>query len=69
MFLSARRLSGRQPAPQPAQASAADDSARLLELANQLKAEMGKATKDELSVSVVRKAEAIERLAHQMRGR
>jgi len=51
----------------PVASATPDESQRLLLLANQLKAEMGKATKDELSVQVVRKAEEIEKLARQMR--
>jgi hypothetical protein len=45
----------------------ADDSANLLQLAAGLKAEMNKATKDTLSVSVIRKAGEIEQLARKMR--
>jgi hypothetical protein len=41
-----------------------DDSARLLKLANELKAEVDKTDKDTLSISVIRKADEIERLAH-----
>ena len=44
-----------------------DDSAKLLQLASDLKAEVDKTTKDTLSVSVVRKADEIERLAHNVR--
>ena len=46
----------------------ADDCANLFKLANSLKAEVDKTTKDELSVTVVRKAGEIEQLAHKMRG-
>jgi len=42
----------------------ADDTARLLKLAAELKAEVDKTTKDTLSLSVIRKADEIERLAH-----
>jgi hypothetical protein len=45
----------------------ADESASLLSLANSLKAEVDKSTKDTLSVTVVRKAGEIEQLAHKMR--
>ena len=45
----------------------ADDSARLLKLATDLKAEVDKTTKDTLSLSVIRKAEEIEKLAHSVR--
>ena len=40
-----------------------DDSARLLKLANELKTEVDKTDKDTLSISVIRKADEIERLA------
>jgi hypothetical protein len=42
----------------------ADDTAKLLELATQLKAEVDKTSKDTLSINVIRKAESIEKLAH-----
>jgi hypothetical protein len=45
----------------------ADDTARLLQLANELKAEMDKSTKDTLSLTVVKKAEEVEKLAHKVR--
>jgi len=45
----------------------ADDSARLLKLATDLKAEVDKTTKDTLSLSVIRKADEIERLAHNVK--
>jgi hypothetical protein len=45
----------------------ADDSARLLKLATELKAEVDKTTKDTLSIGVIRKAEEIERLAHAVK--
>jgi hypothetical protein len=77
---SAQTTSAQAPAPerqtkQEIQASTtderkkqiADESANLLSLANSLKAEMDKTTKDMLSVTVVRKADEIERLAHKMR--
>jgi hypothetical protein len=41
-----------------------DDSVHLLKLANELKAEVDKTDKDTLSISVIRKADEIERLAH-----
>ena len=44
-----------------------DDSARLLKLATDLKAEVDKTTKDTLSISVIRKADAIEKLARNVR--
>jgi hypothetical protein len=45
------------------------DTAKLLQLANELKVEMDKSSKDMLSLSVVRKAEEIEKLAHKVRER
>jgi hypothetical protein len=42
----------------------ADDSAKLLELAKELKAAVEKTNKDTLSLNVIRKAELIEKLAH-----
>jgi hypothetical protein len=47
----------------------AEDSARLLKLATDLKAEVDKTNKDTLSLRVVRKADEIERLAHAVRAR
>lgn len=41
----------------------ADDAAKLLELATELKTEVDKTDKDTLSLQVIRKAESIERLA------
>ncbi len=45
----------------------ADDSARLLALAIALKAEVDKTSKDTLSLTVIRKADEIEKLAHTVR--
>jgi hypothetical protein len=45
----------------------AEDSANLLKLATELKAEVDKTNKDVLSVTVIRKADAIEKLAHQVK--
>ena len=42
----------------------AEDSAKLLKLATELKAEVDKTTKDTLSLTVIRKADEIEKLAH-----
>jgi len=65
-----------QQAPPPANdASAqrkkqiADQSAQLLQLATDLKAEVDKTTKDTLSIRVIRKADAIEKLAHTVKGK
>ena len=46
-----------------------DDTAKLLSLATELKAEMDKTNKDTLSIGVVRKAEQIEKLAKSVRER
>jgi hypothetical protein len=44
-----------------------DDSAKLLTLAMALKAEVDKTNKDMLSLDVIRKADEIEKLAHNVR--
>ncbi len=41
----------------------ADDAAKILQLATELKTEVDKTDKDTLSLNVIRKAESIERLA------
>src|ERR1700728_3707793 len=51
----------------PQQKQLADDTARLLTLANELKAELDKSSKDTLSLSVIKKAEQVEKLAHKVR--
>jgi nitric oxide reductase activation protein len=45
----------------------ADDSAKLLKLATDLKAEVDKTNKDTLSLNVIRKADEIEKLAHSVK--
>lgn len=55
------------PKVQQQQKQLADDTAKLLELANELKADMDKTTKDTLSLAVVKKAEQVEKLAHKVR--
>jgi hypothetical protein len=45
----------------------ATDTARLQQLAAELKIEMDKSSKDTLSLTVVRKAAEIEKLAHKVR--
>ena len=45
----------------------ADDSAKLLKLATDLKTEVDKTNKDTLSLNVIRKADAIEKLAHDVK--
>ena len=42
----------------------ADDAARLLQLATELKAEVDKTNQETLSLNVIRKADTIEKLAH-----
>jgi hypothetical protein len=44
-----------------------EDTEKLLALANQLKEEVDKSTKDMLSLDVVRKADEIEKLAHSVK--
>ncbi len=45
------------------------DAQRLIALTGELKAELDKASKDELSLDVVRKAAEIEKLAHDVKER
>jgi len=45
----------------------ADDSEKLLKLATDLKTEVDKTSKDTLSIGVIRKADAIEKLAHDVK--
>jgi len=45
----------------------ADDTAKLLKMAADLKAEVDKTNKDTLSLGVIRKADEIERLAHSVK--
>lgn len=47
----------------------ADDGARLVKLAADLKAEVDKTTKDTLSLDVIRKADEIEKLARSVKER
>ena len=47
----------------------ADDTAKLLELATELKTEVDKSNKNQLSLEVVRKADEIEKLAHDVKQR
>ncbi len=51
----------------PQQKQLADDTAELLSLANELKAELDKSNKDTLSLSVIKKAVQVEKLAHKVR--
>ena len=45
------------------------DTAKLVELTNELKEEVDKASKDQLSLDVIRKAAEIEKLAHDVKER
>lgn len=51
----------------PQQKQLAEDTAKLLTLANELKAELDKSSKNTLSLSVIKKAENVEKLAHKVR--
>ncbi len=51
----------------PEQKQLAEDSGKLLDLANELKTELDKSTKDTLSLSVIRKAEEVEKLARKVK--
>lgn len=44
-----------------------NDTAKLLDLAQQLKTEVDKSSKDQMSVSVIKKAEEIEKLAKSVK--
>lgn len=44
-----------------------DDTAKLLSLANELKVDVDKSSKDTLSLDVIRKADEIEKLAHEVK--
>ena len=46
-----------------------DETAKLLQLATELKAAVDKSNKNELSLDVVKKAEDIEKLAHDVKQR
>ena len=46
-----------------------DDVGKMMELTTELKAEVDKANKDELSLDVMRKAAEIEKLAHDVQNR
>ena len=47
----------------------AEDTTKLLQLATELKTDVDKTTKDEMSLDVIRKADEIERLAHDVKQR
>jgi hypothetical protein len=46
-----------------------EDTEKLLALANELKSDVDKTTKDTLSLDVIRKADEIEKLAHSVKDR
>jgi type VI protein secretion system component VasF len=46
-----------------------DEAARLLQLATELKESVDKSNKNELSLDVIRKADDIEKLAHDVKQR
>ena len=46
-----------------------EDTARLVQLSNELKVEVDKAGKDDLSLTVIKKASDIEKLAHDVKER
>lgn len=54
-------------APDPPANPMAVESAQLLKLATELKAEIDKTNKNVLSIAVIRKADEIERMAHGMK--
>ncbi len=65
-----KQQSGSTPAEQHTEGGkqeVASECADLLKMATDLKTEVDKTTKDTLSVSVIRKAGEIERLAHKVR--
>jgi hypothetical protein len=45
------------------------DADKLVELSNELRAEVGSSTKNDLSLTVIKKAGEIEKLAHDVRER
>jgi hypothetical protein len=65
----ARRIMGQQAERRNTQRQQdiVNDTAKLLLLAQQLKAEVDKSSKDQLSISVVKKAEEIEKLAKSVK--
>jgi hypothetical protein len=67
---SGERQSGKQDSAAPGddrKKQIAEKSARLLKLATELKVEVDKSSENTLSVTVIRKAEAIEKMAHAVR--
>jgi len=71
---AAAATAAEKPAPSTADAGnrnpnrqIAEESARLLKMANDLMADIEKSNKDTLSIGVIRKADEIERFAHDVR--
>jgi len=70
ILLSTQPATTQTPAQQPVQEQKdqlAADSAKLLQLATELKAAVDKSTKDQLSVTVIKKADEVEKLARKVR--
>lgn len=69
--LAAMAQSAAQPAAAPTVQERKDqlaaDSAKLVKLATELKADVDKTTKDQLSVAVIKKADEVEKLARKVR--
>ena len=69
--LAAIAQSAAQPAAAPTVQERKDqlaaDSAKLVKLATELKADVDKTTKDQLSVAVIKKADEVEKLARKVR--
>ena len=64
---SAKETAGSAAAVNPQKQEITNECANLLQMATALKSEVDKTTKDQLSVTVVRKAGEIEQLAHKVR--
>lgn len=64
---AAATASTAKPPMTPQQKQLADDTAKLLDMANELKVELDKSSKDTLSLSVIKKAQQVEKLAHKVR--
>jgi predicted metalloenzyme YecM len=64
---SSQKMSPQELRIQQSKKQLTEDTAKLLQLANELKVEMDKSTKDTLSLSVVKKAEQVEKMAHRVR--
>ena len=57
------------PGKEQREAQIAADTERLYQLARELKTELDKSTKDTLSLSVIKKADEVEKLAHSLKER